>query len=96
MELIDIDGDGLKDIVTGKRYWAHGPTSDADAAGAPVLYWFKLMRKADGSVTWTPQRIDAASGVGTQFSVGDINGDGHPDIVIGNKKGGFVFLQERR
>ena len=96
LELIDIDGDGLKDIVTGKRYWAHGPTTDVDAAGPPVLYWFQLTRKADGTVAWTPHRIDDASGVGTQFSVGDINGDGRPDIVIGNKKGGFVFLQERR
>jgi hypothetical protein len=32
--------------------------------------------------------------VGTQLAVGDLNGDKRPDIVIGNKKGGFVFIQE--
>jgi hypothetical protein len=32
--------------------------------------------------------------VGTQIAVGDLNGDQSPDIVVGNKKGGFVFLQE--
>jgi predicted Zn-dependent protease len=28
------------------------------------------------------------------LAVGDLNGDKRPDIVIGNKKGGFVFIQE--
>src|SRR5436190_762527 len=46
--LADMDGDGLLDIVTGKRWWAHGPTGDADPAGAPVLYAFLLRRGPDG------------------------------------------------
>jgi hypothetical protein len=33
------------------------------------------------------------SGVGTQVTVGDLNGDALPDIVSANKKGAFVFLQ---
>jgi hypothetical protein len=92
--LVDIDGDGLKDLVTGKRFWAHGPQGDPDPAGSPYLCWFKLHRGADKSVSWTAHTIDDASGVGTQLAVGDLNGDKRPDIVIGNKKGGFVFIQE--
>jgi hypothetical protein len=100
VEVADIDGDGLKDIVTGKRFWAHGPGGDPDPGGTPVLYWFKLVRKADDKaepaarVSFVPHRIDDASGVGTQFAVGDVSGDGRADIVIGNKRGGFVFLQQ--
>jgi hypothetical protein len=45
-------------------------------------------------VSYVPHRIDDASGVGTQFAVGDIDGDGRADVVIGNKRGGFVFLQQ--
>ena len=91
--VVDIDGDGLPDIVTGKRFWAHGPKGDPDPGGPPVLYWFRLERH-DGAVRWTPHRIDDASGVGTQLAVGDVNGDGRPDIVVGNKRGGFVFIQK--
>ena len=91
--LVDMDGDGLKDIVTGKRWWAHGPKGDVDPGAPAVLYWFQLTRSPEG-VVYIPHKIDDDSGVGTQFAVGDINGDAHPDIVIGNKKGGYVFLQE--
>src|SRR5437764_12248096 len=46
--LADVDGDGLPDIVTGKRWWAHGPTGDADPLGIPVLTAFLLRRGGDG------------------------------------------------
>jgi len=100
VEVVDVDGDGLDDIVTGKRFWAHGPKGDPDPAGTPVLYWFQLVREpgktgAD-AVKYLPRRIDDASGVGTQFAVGDLDGDRRVDIVIGNKKGGFVFRQTPR
>jgi hypothetical protein len=95
VELVDIDGDGLRDIVTGKRFWAHGPDGDPDPGGTPVLYWFRLDRR-DGKVSWEPHLVDDASGVGTQLAVGDLDGDRRPDIVVGNKKGGFVFLQKPR
>jgi hypothetical protein len=100
VELVDVDGDGLKDIVTGKCFWAHGPPGTSIAspeAGAPaVLYWFKLVRNPDGSVDWVPNLIDDNSGVGRQIGLGDVNGDGRPDIIIGNKKGAFVFTNETR
>ncbi len=45
--LVDMDGDGLQDFVTGKRFWSHGRTGDPDRNDAAVLYWFKLARHAD-------------------------------------------------
>lgn len=96
IELIDMDGDGLKDIVTGKRFWSHGRTGDPDRNQAAVAYWFRLVRGADASVDFVPYRIDDNSGVGTQLVVGDVNQDGLLDLVVGNKKGTFVQLQERR
>src|SRR5512138_1726305 len=95
VDLVDMDGDGLKDIVTGKRFWAHGATGDVDPASPPVLYWFKLVRKGS-DVDFIPYLIDNDSGVGTQVVAGDLNGDKLPDIVVGNKKGTFVFLHQAK
>jgi hypothetical protein len=96
MALADFDGDGLLDLLTGKRWWAHGPKGDADPNGTPVLYAFLLRRGSDGTASFQPHRIDDASGVGTQVMAGDVNGDRRPDIVVGNKRGTFVFLSELR
>ena len=96
IDLVDMDGDGLKDIVTGKRFWSHGRTGDPDRNADAVLYWFKLVRNADKTVDFIPYLIDSDSGVGTQVVAGDINGDGLPDIVVGNKKGTFVHLHEKK
>jgi hypothetical protein len=96
MHAYDVNGDGLKDIVTGKRFWSHGRTGDPDRNDAAVLYWFKLARAADKSVDFIPYLIDNESGVGTQVVAGDINGDGLPDIVVGNKRGTFVHLHQKK
>ena len=94
VEIADIDGDGLMDIISGKRYWAHGPTGDVDPLDPAVIFWFQLVR--DGDQTYfEPHLIDSASGVGCQFVVADMNQDGHPDIVTSNKAGVFVFTQQR-
>jgi hypothetical protein len=94
MHCVDINGDGLKDLVTGKRWWSHDkkePGSDKPA----MLYWFEA-KKRDGIVTFTPHVIDDDSGIGTQFAVADVNGDKLLDVVTANKKGVFLFEQVRK
>jgi len=87
-----MDGDGLKDIVTGKRFWAHGKNGpDPDSNGQAVLYWFRLTRPAKGQAEYLPYLVDNDSGVGTQVMAGFVSNRKHPDIVVGNKKGVFVF-----
>ena len=93
VDLYDMDGDGLKDIVTGKRWWAHGPKGDAEPNAAAVVYWFRLTRDG-GKAQWTPHLIDEDSGVGTQVMACDVNGDKRGDVVVGNKKGQFILIQQ--
>lgn len=93
MEIADVDGDGVKDVITGKTYYAH-LGKDPGAEDPAVLYWFKAQRDADGSVELVPHLIDDNSGIGRQISTGDLNGDGKIDIVSSNKKGVFAFIQK--
>lgn len=91
----DIDGDGRPDLITGKRWWSHGraePGSDGPAA----VYWLKNTKGADGITQFTPILIDDDCGIGTQFEVADINGDGLLDVIVSNKKGVRIVVQERK
>ena len=94
VEFQDMNGDGLPDIICGKRRWAHGIKGDDEPNADPVLYWFELNRDAAGAASFVPRRIDSDSGVGTQFFAGKVNQDNKPDIVIANKHGVFVFTQK--
>lgn len=90
--LADVDRDGVPDIVTGKRVWAHGPSGDVGAGEPAWLVWYQLKRTPTG-IEWARHLVDVDSGVGTQFEVRDVNRDGLPDIIVSNKRGVFLFEQ---
>ncbi len=94
VEMADIDRDGIDDIVTGKRFWAHGG-HDPGGHDPAVSYWFQTVRE-EGTVRFIPHQIDGNSGVGTQVMVSDLNGDSWPDIVVGSKKGTFALIHRAK
>jgi hypothetical protein len=91
---VDIDGDGQKDLVTGKRWYSHGRSEPGHGWNA-TIYYLKATRNEDKITSFFPVLIDDDCGVGTQFAVDDINGDKLPDIIVSNKKGVRVVVQER-
>src|SRR5882724_2854729 len=94
VDLIDMNGDGLKDILTGNRFWSHGSHGSAGPEAKAVLYWFELVRQRDKTVEFVPHLIDDDSGVGTQVVALRGSDSKYPDIVVGNKKGTFFFRHE--
>jgi hypothetical protein len=81
---------GRTNLITGKRKWAHPPGVDV---GSEEPSW--LVRYEKQGDAWVRHLIDDDSGVGTQFEVRDMNGDGLEDIVVSNKNGVFLFTQGR-
>jgi hypothetical protein len=90
----DIDGDGIPDLIVGKRYWSHLESYlDPDPYGPAVLYWYRTVRnpKAEGGAEFVPELIHNRSGVGSNFAAVDVNHDGAVDIVTSTSRGTFIF-----
>jgi hypothetical protein len=92
----DIDGDGIPDLITGKRHHSHFQYADPDNWGPPVLYVYKVVRnpKVNGGAEFVPELIHNRSGVGSHIDVGDLNKDGTIDIVTSGPSGTFVFFNQ--
>ena len=82
-------------LVTGKRFWAHGPKGDVNPQATPLVLWLTWAKDAEGKVVFTPRVADAEAGIGTQFEVADLDGDGRAEIVLANKKGVHVLSPAR-
>jgi hypothetical protein len=95
----DVDGDGIQDFITGKRFWSHLDNwIDPDPHGAPVLYVYRTVRnrKAPGGAEFVPELIHNRSGIGSHAAVVDLNKDGAPEIITSTKRGTFIFWNQWR
>lgn len=93
----DVNGDGVKDLITGKRFYAHGSKGDPEPDAPVIMVWYEIHKTKGQPPKFIRHQIDAGNdtGVGTQYYFGDFNGDKLPDIVLSNKKGTNVLLQKR-
>jgi hypothetical protein len=92
MHFVDLDGDGAKEIVTGKRYYSH--MRGEPGSGDPAYLFYGKIKVENGKPTFFFHNIDDDSGVGTQFAIADVNKDGKLDVITANKKGVHVHLQQ--
>lgn len=95
MEYVDLNGDGSKDLLTGKRYYAHNG-ADPGAEEPVLMVWYEIKKIKGQKPEFVRHEIAEGlnTGVGTQFLVKDINNDKRPDIVLSNKKGVNVLIQK--
>ncbi len=92
--LVDLDNDGVLDVVTGKRWWSHG-RSEPGSDQTPTINFLKGSKNSSGEYTLTPHVIGSGSGIGTQFQIADLDGDGKLDVITSNKKGVHIHVQEK-
>jgi len=86
MTMIDLDGDGRPDFLTGKRYMAHD--TDPGAREPLGVYWYQFLKGEDGKVVWVKHVIDYSTqtGGGMQIPVA-----AHLGFVTAGKSGLFLF-----
>ena len=94
LTVADVDGDGIPDLIVGKRVFSHQESYiDPDPYGPAVLYWFRTVRnpKAPGGAEFIPELIHNRSGAGSTLLAVDLNKDGAMDIVTSTNRGTFIF-----
>lgn len=93
MRLADLDNDGKPELVTGKRYYAHGG-KDAGAEDPVGLYYFALQPGKSKGVTIDYGPPGKASGAGIYMWIADLDGNGFDDIVAPGKEGLYLFWNQ--
>lgn len=93
LRLVDIDGDGEPELITGKRYRGHNG-NDPGSYDPVVLYAYKIDRKT-GTFHRTTLSINGTASAGTQIVAEDLDHDGDIDLATAGKLG-VHFLENLR
>jgi hypothetical protein len=94
--LIDLNGDGRKDILTGKRYMAHNGKDPGEREPLGVYWYEQITDPATKRIEWVRHTVDygGRAGGGMQIPVADIDGDGDLDFAVAGKSGVFLFKNQ--
>jgi hypothetical protein len=94
LTLADVNGDGVPEIVVGKRFMAHNG-GDPDEFGPLGVYYYVLKRGP--SSQWTKHAVTYNEGVGSGMNIVavDLTGSGRLDLVTTGKYGGPVWFENQ-
>ena len=89
LKLVDIDGDGQPELLTGKRYRGHSG-NDPGSYDPLVVYYYKIDPKT-AQFSRHSISVNGAAGAGAQFVAEDLDGDGDIDLATAGKTGVTFF-----
>ncbi|MBN1510772.1 MAG: VCBS repeat-containing protein [Phycisphaerae bacterium] len=86
----DLDGDGRKEVITGKRWRGH---KGHDPGGSePICMYRYVWNSAKKSFDRDVITYDQGIGTGMQIRTVDLDGDEHLDIAVAGKTGTYVLF----
>ncbi len=92
IDLADLDGNGVHEIITGKRYFAHNG-GDPGAHDMPLLVAFQYDRSKKSFEKLVIEQGHV--GVGLQVRTGDLDGNGSVDIAVAGKSGTYLLFNPK-
>ena len=85
-----IDNDGKKEIISGKRYFAHSG-KDPGAKDPQVICYYKW---DETNKKFTKHHIADNVGTGLFIQTADLNKNGFKDIVVAGKSGTYILFNK--
>jgi len=92
LHLADLDGDGMDELICGKRVRAHNG-KDPGSAEPPIMRYYVWDA---GKKTFGRGYTIGAVGGGLQIRSADLDGDGDVDIVVAGKDGTQILFNTSR
>ena len=91
LRLVDFDKDGVPEVLTGKRRYAHNG-KDPGAEDPQIVAIYRYVGPGFERVVVSE---GGADGVGLQPAIDDFDGDGWPDFAVAGRGGLYVYRQLR-